>query len=92
MRMDSRTFDALLNLIKGSLTRQDTVMRTSVPAEERLVAALRFLDTGRTYEDLKFLTGISAQAVGYTVPETCRVIYESLRREYMKVRILSETN
>jgi hypothetical protein len=38
--MDSRAFDALINLVKESLTRQDTVMRTSIPAEKRFVATL----------------------------------------------------
>jgi hypothetical protein len=64
--MDSRTFDALLNLVKESLTRQGTVIWTSIPAEERLVATFRFLATGRTYEDLKFSTGVSAQALRYS--------------------------
>jgi hypothetical protein len=90
--MDSRTFDALLKLVKESLTTQDTVMRTLIPAEEELEATLQFLATGRTCEDSKFLAVISVQALGYIIPETCRVIYELLRREYLKVSILNGTN
>jgi hypothetical protein len=89
--MDNRNFEGFLNFVKESLMRQDTVMRTSVSAEERFVATLRFLTTGTTYKDLKFLIGIFAQVMGYIAPETCRVIYKLLRRDYTKVRKLSET-
>jgi hypothetical protein len=44
------------------------------------------LATGRSYEDLKFSTGISAQALGYIIPEMCKVIYEKLKGEYIKVQ------
>ncbi|KAL5246315.1 hypothetical protein ACI65C_013723 [Semiaphis heraclei] len=44
----------------------------------------RLLATGRSYEDLKFNTGIAAQTLGYIIPETCRVIYEVLQDTYMK--------
>lgn len=36
-------------------------MRQSMPAHECLTATLRVLATGRSYEDLKFLTMISPQ-------------------------------
>jgi hypothetical protein len=63
----------------------DTVMRQAIPAEQRLIATLKFLATGRCYEDLKFTTGIAAQTLGFIIPETCRVIYEVLKDKYMKV-------
>jgi hypothetical protein len=85
--MDGRNFVALLNLVKKSLKRQNTVMRISNPTEK-----FSSFFTRRTYGDLKFWTGISVQALGYVTPETCRVIYESLRRKYIKVKKLSETN
>jgi len=51
----------------------------------RLVATLRFLATGRSYEDLKFSYAISAQALGKIILETCCAIYEVLRQKYLKV-------
>lgn len=63
-------------------------MRESIPPEERLIATLRFLATGRCYEDLKFSTAISAQALGYIIPETCMVLFEVLRADYLKVSII----
>lgn len=60
-------------------------MRESIPAEERLIVTLRYLATGRSYEDLKFSCGIAAQTLGYIIPETCKIIYEVLKYKYMKV-------
>jgi hypothetical protein len=61
-------------------------MRQAIPPEERLIATLRFLATGRSYEDLKFSTGIAAQTLGYIIPETCKVIFDVLKKEYLKVK------
>lgn len=88
LRMDVNMFDELLNLVQPFITKKDTHMRRCIPPKERIIATLTFLVTGRTYEDLKFSTCISAQALGYVIPETCRVPYEVLKGEYMKVRIL----
>ncbi|KAJ8909933.1 hypothetical protein NQ315_005652 [Exocentrus adspersus] len=84
LRMDCGTFDELLNMLRPYLTRQDTRIRRYITAESRLTATLRYLATGRGYEDLKFSTVISAQALGYIIPETCRTIYEVLRKKYMR--------
>lgn len=61
-------------------------MRASISPEERLVATLRFLATGRPYEDLKFSTRISAPSLLSIIPETCVAIYEALRTNFMKVK------
>lgn len=63
-------------------------MRQAIPAEERFITTLRFLATGRSYEDLKFNAGIAAQTIGYIIPETCRAIYEVLKDKYMKVKTI----
>lgn len=86
LRMDENTFNLLLNLVGQHLQKQNTVMRQAIPAEERLIATLRFLATGRSYEDLKFSTCIAAQTLGQLIPETCQVIYNVLKEKYMKVR------
>lgn len=87
LRMDTNAFDELLNLMRPHVSKQDTAMRGSIPADERLIATLRFLATGRGYEDLKFSTGISAQALGRIIPETCKALYEVLHRDYLKVNL-----
>ena len=85
LRMENHLFHQLLNLVRPHIEKQNTVMRESISAEERLVATLRFLATGQSYEDLKFSSAISAQASGKIIPETCWAIYKVLRNEYLQV-------
>ncbi|XP_040197540.1 uncharacterized protein LOC120930419 [Rana temporaria] len=67
------------------ITRQDTVMREAISAEQRLVATLRYLATGRSLQDLKFSTGISPQALGLIIPDTCSAIIQVLQDDYMRL-------
>lgn len=85
LRMENHTFYELLNLVRPYIEKQNTKLRESISAEERLVATLRFLATGRSYKDLKFSCAISAQALGKIIPETCWAIFKVLRGEYLKV-------
>ncbi|KAL4084157.1 hypothetical protein QTP88_027990 [Uroleucon formosanum] len=82
--MDETTFQSLLEMIRPKITKQDTNMRPSVTAEERLIVTLRYLATGNSYEDLKFTSAISPQLIGKIVPETCKAIYEALKNDYLK--------
>ncbi|CAI6352409.1 unnamed protein product [Macrosiphum euphorbiae] len=83
--MDERPFQSLLEMIRPKITKQDTNMRLSVTAEERLIVTLKYLATGNSYEDLKFTSAISPQIIGKIVPETCMAIYEALKNDYLKV-------
>lgn len=85
LRMDEACFWKLLELIKPYIKRKNTVMRKAISAEERLLVTLRYLATGRTFEDLKFSAIISPQALGKIIPETCQCIYKALKNEYLKV-------
>ena len=62
--------------------------RWSSNTEERLSATLRYLTTGKSYDDLKFSTAISSQLLGKIIPEVCTAIYEELKEEYLKVKFL----
>jgi hypothetical protein len=66
-------------------------MRQAITPHERLTATLRFLATGISYEDLKFSTIMSPQALGKIIPETCRAIYKVLK-EYYKARNVKKNN
>jgi len=85
LRMDENCYLKLLQHITPLIKRQDTVMRKSISPHERLTVTLRFLATGRSYEDMKFSTAISPASLSIIIPETCRAIYEVLRNEYLKV-------
>jgi len=72
-------------MVTPMIKKKETVMRKSISAHERLSVTLRFLATGRSCEDLKFSSVISPQALGKIIPETCQVLYQVLRRDYLKV-------
>lgn len=59
-------------------------MRQAISPEERLVATLRFLATGQSYESLKFSTGIAAQTLGCIIPNTCKALCKVLQK-YLQV-------
>lgn len=91
LRMDEATYKNLLDLVSPLIKRGDTVMKRSITPHERLSATLRFLATGRNYEDLKFSTCISKSALSNMIPETCVAIYSVLKQEYLKVSIINTT-
>lgn len=62
--MDEETYLQLLSLVTPLFKKKDTIMRKSISPHEKLTTTLKYLTTGRSYEDLKFSTIISSQALG----------------------------
>lgn len=85
LRMSSDIFAELLEMVKPYITKTDTVMRKAVTAEERLLATLKYLASGREFRELKFST--SSQLLSEIIPETCAAICKVLKN-YMKVCFL----
>jgi hypothetical protein len=90
LRMNVSTYLTLLSKV-SPLIQKKTTMRQAVTPLERLTATLRFLATGRNYEDLKFSTIMSPQTLGKFIRETCRAFYKVLK-EYCKVRLYNVKN
>ncbi|KAL4720393.1 hypothetical protein ACJJTC_002055 [Scirpophaga incertulas] len=84
LRMTPESFVEILNFVKKYITKTDTVMRRAVTTEERLVATLKYLASGREYKDLKLSTCISPQLLSEIIPETCEAIIRVLN-DYLKV-------
>ncbi|KDR14293.1 hypothetical protein L798_11884 [Zootermopsis nevadensis] len=78
-RMSDENVNYLLEKVRSFILKQDTVMRNAITPEARIAATLRFLTTGRSFEDLKFAMIISPQALGKIIPETCKTIYKALK-------------
>ncbi|KAL0829841.1 hypothetical protein ABMA28_003324 [Loxostege sticticalis] len=78
IRMDRDCFLLLLNLVKPLIKKSDTNYRNSIPAEERFVATLQYLTTGRCLRNLQFSTVISHQLLSKIIPETCETIIKVL--------------
>jgi hypothetical protein len=47
LRMDPESFDLLLQKLGPIIAKEDTKLRLSIPAEERLAVTLRYLATGK---------------------------------------------
>ena len=48
LRMSPQCFEELLDMIKPTITKRDSVMRMAIPANIRLAVTLRFLATGKS--------------------------------------------
>ncbi|PIO32669.1 hypothetical protein AB205_0127430 [Aquarana catesbeiana] len=84
LQMTDSCFQQLLSLLSPYIMKQDTCMRAAIPAEQRLIATLRYLVTERSLQDIKFTTGISPQALGVIIPETCSAIIQVLQKDYIR--------
>ena len=77
----------LLDRVEPLIRKKDTVMRSSISPSERLSITLRYLASGNSFEDLKFLTATSLQEIGKLVIETCEAIIVCLKLQgVIKVR------
>ena len=88
LRMSVDNFNEILTLVKDDLTKQNTHLRESIPAEVKLAITLRYLATGNTYTDLQYQFRVHKSTISGFVPKVCEVIYEKLKEKYMKVFLL----
>ena len=84
VRMNTNLFDILLGLVAPEIQKKDTIMREAIPATQRLAITLRYLATGNTFEDLKFISALSPFSISSIIMETCSAIIKALK-EYIKV-------
>lgn len=87
IRMDQNTFQYILNGIESDITKQNTIMRQSIPADEKLPATLRFLATGETYASTNYQTRLSDSFLSNAVPQVCAAIWNKFKGEYLKVML-----
>nr|XP_022903097.1 protein ALP1-like [Onthophagus taurus] len=85
LRMDESTFNFLLCRVGPIITKQDTFMRLSISAKDKLLITLRFLATGESYRSLMYSFRVSESTISLFVPKVCRAIYDTLREDYLKV-------
>lgn len=85
MRMNSEQFDNLLALVTPYIQKEDTNMRASISAGERLVLTLRYLATGDSFRSLQYLFRIPVSTISAIIPEVLDAIYTVLVGEYLQV-------
>lgn len=88
LRMNGELFDELLALVTPQIKKKNTIMRDAIPVSQRLSITLRYLATGNSFEDMKFLTAVSPQSIGQIVIETCTALINNLKG-FIKVNIFS---
>ncbi|GFO43143.1 ankyrin repeat domain-containing protein 27 [Plakobranchus ocellatus] len=84
LRMDIESYNELLQMVEPLIVKQTTNMRQPISPAERLSITLRYLATGNTFEDLKFVSAIAPQTIGKIVIETCEAIISCLH-DYIKM-------
>ena len=84
LRMNSTTFQELLALVAPHITHQQTHLRETIPAEERLVITLRFLATGESFRSLQYLFRVSEHSISRIAMETCKAIVLVLQDKYLQ--------
>jgi hypothetical protein len=62
LRMNKETYLNLLSHLTPLIKKQGMIMREAATPHETLPATLRFLETGRSYEDLKYSTSTKVWA------------------------------
>ncbi|XP_067208135.1 putative nuclease HARBI1 isoform X1 [Linepithema humile] len=83
-RMRTDLFDRLVEMVTPFIQRQNTNMRECISPRDRLSLTLRFVATGEAYRSLEYSMRIPTCKISRIIPETSRVIYEVLRKDYLK--------
>lgn len=78
MRMNSDRFEELLDMVKGTIQKKDTILRQALPARLKLQITLRYLATGDSLKSLAFLFRVPPQSISSFLPEVLRAIVACL--------------
>ena len=82
--MSQATFVYVCDEIRLIFEKEDTVMRKSVPVEQRVALTLWFLATNADYRTIGHLFGVSKPTV-CVVTKECAAIVKSLLPKYIRV-------
>ncbi|XP_025406489.1 uncharacterized protein LOC112680568 isoform X2 [Sipha flava] len=78
--MSKNTFKKLLSGIKNNIRKQDTVMRKSIPPNEKLALTLRYLGSGYTMSDLHIDYRIRLSTISNIVREVCESLWATFKK------------
>ena len=83
--MSQATFVYVCDEIRSIIEKEDTVMRKSIPVEQRVALTLWFLATNADYRTIGHLFGVSKPTVCVVTKEVCAAIVKSLLPKYIRV-------
>lgn len=84
-RMTGDQFDFILEKIRSIISKKDTNMRKAISSETRLMITLKYLSTGDSYRSLTHLFRVPHNTICGIVSSTCKAIYSTLSRDFLKV-------
>ena len=88
LRLTPQDFDEILGLIQDGISKLNTNMLDSIPADVKLAAIIWFLATGDIHTNLQYHFRVHANALSKFLPEACDAIYRKFKDEYLGVSIL----
>jgi hypothetical protein len=86
LRMNEQTFNMLLAEVSPYIQKKNTRLSEAISPKQRLIAALSYLATGRSFKDMKFSMRISPQSLWKTIMETCAAITKGLNN-YIQISV-----
>ncbi|GBP08070.1 Protein ALP1-like [Eumeta japonica] len=78
-----RSFDDLIELIREDITSSETLMRTSVSPEEKLVVTLRYLGTDCSFGEISYNYRLGKFTVTGIVRVVCKALWKKLINKIM---------
>ncbi|XP_017263686.1 protein ANTAGONIST OF LIKE HETEROCHROMATIN PROTEIN 1 [Kryptolebias marmoratus] len=82
--MNAEQFNHLLQLVTPYISKQNTHLRPTISARERLFVTLRYLVTGESFVSLSCQYHIGRSTISGIVKETCEALYLVLKDNYLK--------
>ena len=83
-------FDELLGEIEPAIHRQDTRMRQAISSRHRLMATLRFLTSGASFEVISETARIAPNTLCEIVPEVCDALWKIIGPQVIHLPTTSE--
>ena len=84
-RMSQATFLYVCNEIRPVIDKEDTVMRSAIPVEQRVALTLWLLATNSDYRTVGHLFGVSKPTVCVITKEVCAAIVNVLLPKYIRI-------
>lgn len=86
LRMSESCVNYLVMKIHSQIQRENTLLRSAIPAITKLQVVLYFLATGCSLRTLTHMFRLGKSTISEFLIEVCEAVYESLK-EFIEVRI-----
>ena len=91
VRLNTTSFEKLVELLVPSLLKKGTVMRECVKPEEMCCVALRHFASGESFRSLDYQFQISRKAILYIVEQVAAAIIKIIKETYLKTLNTTDT-